>query len=66
MYLLKEANLSKKVLCWRSISCLSQKLGAIWMKEAGISQIFLGDIGSKYGLDDREIRFIEEKVKEME
>ena len=57
MYLLKEANLSKKVLCWRSISCLSQKLGAIWMK---------GDIGSKYGLDGREIRFIEEKVKEME
>ena len=26
------------------------------------SEIF----GSKYGLDDREIRFIEEKVKEME
>ena len=66
MYLLKEANLSKKVLCWRSISCLSQKLGAIWTKEAGILRIFLGDIGSKYGLDDREIRFIEEKVKEME
>ncbi len=64
MYLLKEANLSKKVLCWRSISCLSQKLGAIWMKEVGISAD--GDIGSKYGLDDREIRFIEEKVKEME